>query len=353
MLQSQPPFGARSRWEESLCTEHKDIACLQLALPSHGFVPAVENYTFAERGECNKVNMISMAWDSLHGSHLGHSFMDKTDDDMSLVNEDTSHQTDYISSSAVAAAAAASSRFQFNDHYGCLGSEEDSNWSPKDALMSTRAYYDVNGLQPDERSVGLVLSLSRDYPGEAAAVRETSRWIGSASKCPSPQDQHQWPPEIAAKKPAAKNCSSHEDHQAQNYGVITGSRNAPRICVDCKTTKTPLWRSGPHGPKSLCNACGIRYRKAKRALSAFGSGDHIAAYKSRMPKRKQQKTEDEDYKFVHHKKRSRMSIPSCKKNINVKFSAKPSPHSLQRVFAEDEKEAAVLLMALSAGLVHL
>ncbi|GFY94917.1 GATA transcription factor 16 [Actinidia rufa] len=36
-----------------------------------------------------------------------------------------------------------------------------------------------------------------------------------------------------------------------------------KYCADCKTTKTPLWRSGPGGPKSLCNACGIRYRKKR------------------------------------------------------------------------------------------
>ncbi|KAM0991963.1 hypothetical protein ACFX13_010452 [Malus domestica] len=34
-----------------------------------------------------------------------------------------------------------------------------------------------------------------------------------------------------------------------------------KFCTDCKATETPLWRSGPAGPKSLCNACGIRYRK--------------------------------------------------------------------------------------------
>ncbi|GAV79453.1 GATA domain-containing protein [Cephalotus follicularis] len=39
-----------------------------------------------------------------------------------------------------------------------------------------------------------------------------------------------------------------------------------RCCTDCKTTKTPLWRGGPAGPKSLCNACGIRYRKKRRAM---------------------------------------------------------------------------------------
>lgn len=39
-----------------------------------------------------------------------------------------------------------------------------------------------------------------------------------------------------------------------------------KACVDCGTSKTPLWRGGPAGPKSLCNACGIRSRKKRRAL---------------------------------------------------------------------------------------
>ncbi|XP_047333640.1 GATA transcription factor 16-like [Impatiens glandulifera] len=39
-----------------------------------------------------------------------------------------------------------------------------------------------------------------------------------------------------------------------------------KMCTDCGTTKTPLWRGGPSGPKSLCNACGIRNRKKKRDL---------------------------------------------------------------------------------------
>ncbi|KAH9327184.1 hypothetical protein KI387_007362, partial [Taxus chinensis] len=332
---SQPAFMAQSSWEESFCREHKNISCLEFAVPSHDFVPAAESYSFAQGGECDNVKMISVAWESVHG----HGFMDKTDDDMSLVNEDIClnsgppHQTEYM------AADADDHGDQFIDHYSSLASEEESTWTPKDNLIDSRAYYDT-----DER------------PVEAAAIRETTTtWIPSASKSSSPKDlQYRWPPKMAAKNAKVKDSSCHhEDHEALNYGVMTGSRNAPRVCVDCKTTKTPLWRSGPHGPKSLCNACGIRHRKARRALSAFGSADHIAAYKSRLPKRKQQQVEDGEYKFVRHKKRSRLSIPSCKKNMNVKFTSKPSPHSLQRVFAEDEKEGAVLLMGLSSGLVHL
>ncbi|KAF6136295.1 hypothetical protein GIB67_042780 [Kingdonia uniflora] len=41
-----------------------------------------------------------------------------------------------------------------------------------------------------------------------------------------------------------------------------------RRCANCDTTSTPLWRNGPRGPKSLCNACGIRYKKEERRATS-------------------------------------------------------------------------------------
>ncbi|KAG0489246.1 hypothetical protein HPP92_008057 [Vanilla planifolia] len=37
-----------------------------------------------------------------------------------------------------------------------------------------------------------------------------------------------------------------------------------KACSVCHRSKTPMWRNGPDGPKSLCNACGIKYRKRRR-----------------------------------------------------------------------------------------
>ncbi|KAK4764914.1 hypothetical protein SAY86_026004 [Trapa natans] len=37
----------------------------------------------------------------------------------------------------------------------------------------------------------------------------------------------------------------------------------PRRCLHCATEKTPQWRTGPMGPKSLCNACGVRYKSGR------------------------------------------------------------------------------------------
>lgn len=42
-----------------------------------------------------------------------------------------------------------------------------------------------------------------------------------------------------------------------------------RVCANCQATKTPLWRSGPSGAKNLCNACGIRFKKAGRLPAVF------------------------------------------------------------------------------------
>ncbi|CAL9084581.1 unnamed protein product [Musa textilis] len=36
-----------------------------------------------------------------------------------------------------------------------------------------------------------------------------------------------------------------------------------RKCLHCQTDKTPQWRTGPMGPKTLCNACGVRYKSGR------------------------------------------------------------------------------------------
>ncbi|KAK3032301.1 hypothetical protein RJ639_036258 [Escallonia herrerae] len=37
----------------------------------------------------------------------------------------------------------------------------------------------------------------------------------------------------------------------------------PRRCSHCGVQKTPQWRAGPLGAKTLCNACGVRYKSGR------------------------------------------------------------------------------------------
>eukprot|EP00850_Spirogloea_muscicola_P022618 SM000304S11840 [mRNA] locus=s304:112456:113481:+ [translate_table: standard] len=57
---------------------------------------------------------------------------------------------------------------------------------------------------------------------------------------------------------------------AAPLSAVEDGSKALRVCAHCGTTKTPLWRNGPPGPKSLCNACGIRHKKLGKKAAATG-----------------------------------------------------------------------------------
>ncbi|KAH7319495.1 hypothetical protein BKA65DRAFT_465452 [Rhexocercosporidium sp. MPI-PUGE-AT-0058] len=43
------------------------------------------------------------------------------------------------------------------------------------------------------------------------------------------------------------------------------------VCTDCGTLDSPEWRKGPTGPKTLCNACGLRWAKKEKK-----KGPHVS-----------------------------------------------------------------------------
>ncbi|KAI0178892.1 hypothetical protein GGR52DRAFT_533951 [Hypoxylon sp. FL1284] len=46
------------------------------------------------------------------------------------------------------------------------------------------------------------------------------------------------------------------------------------VCTDCGTLDSPEWRKGPQGPKTLCNACGLRWAKKEKKKNAGGANTH-------------------------------------------------------------------------------
>jgi hypothetical protein len=59
---------------------------------------------------------------------------------------------------------------------------------------------------------------------------------------------------------------AHAHHDKTAKGKKRASSEISRknlVCVRCKVTDTPEWRRGPEG--ILCNACGLRYMKSKKA----------------------------------------------------------------------------------------
>lgn len=52
-------------------------------------------------------------------------------------------------------------------------------------------------------------------------------------------------------------------NQNENPNANAMSQAPLRKCMHCEITKTPQWRAGPMGPKTLCNACGVRYKSGR------------------------------------------------------------------------------------------
>ncbi|KAF2736527.1 hypothetical protein EJ04DRAFT_432863 [Polyplosphaeria fusca] len=46
------------------------------------------------------------------------------------------------------------------------------------------------------------------------------------------------------------------------------------VCTDCGTLDSPEWRKGPNGPKTLCNACGLRWAKKEKKKQSASGGHH-------------------------------------------------------------------------------
>ncbi|KAI4324759.1 hypothetical protein MLD38_030216 [Melastoma candidum] len=60
----------------------------------------------------------------------------------------------------------------------------------------------------------------------------------------------------AAAEPSPRAASSKRETSG-------GQDAAPRRCLHCAAEKTPQWRTGPLGLKTLCNACGVRYKSGR------------------------------------------------------------------------------------------
>ncbi|KNA09609.1 hypothetical protein SOVF_152090 isoform B [Spinacia oleracea] len=139
-------------------------------------------------------------------------------------------------------------------------------------------------------------------------------------------------------------CSVSESHSS--------SSELLKRCTDCQTTATPLWRGGPAGPKTLCNACGIKYHKKRRAL--------LGLDKSKIDKNNNKKktnkscgggSSNSSGSSSSNGSESRHGITSLKIKMMASGGIRQSGEKLRDKLGEVE-QAAMLLMALSYGSVY-
>ncbi|RDX77441.1 GATA transcription factor 9, partial [Mucuna pruriens] len=91
----------------------------------------------------------------------------------------------------------------------------------------------------------------------ASSTGENTQPNPTTSKASSDSENFAESHPAIKKKKKMKVClsSSQEQNAAPSQAV--------RKCLHCEITKTPQWRAGPMGPKTLCNACGVRYKSGR------------------------------------------------------------------------------------------
>ncbi|KAG0006585.1 hypothetical protein BGZ65_006370 [Modicella reniformis] len=70
---------------------------------------------------------------------------------------------------------------------------------------------------------------------------------------------------LSKKKTGGVNTSASAGGGSKKNGLSGSSSNPAhqKRCGYCNCTTTPMWRRGPNGPSTLCNACGVKWKHGK------------------------------------------------------------------------------------------
>lgn len=64
--------------------------------------------------------------------------------------------------------------------------------------------------------------------------------------------------------------------EAQRSDSVTSNVPEIRSCELCGATQTPMWRRGPSGKGSVCNACGVRWASRRRTPRKHVDDSHAS-----------------------------------------------------------------------------
>ncbi|KAJ0511838.1 putative transcription factor C2C2-GATA family [Helianthus annuus] len=178
---------------------------------------------------------------------------------------------------------------------------------PGDAYETSKFQHDADNRTNNAKfnTEMTVQSKARTKRSRAAPCNWTSRLIvlsqpsnGPASTISSESESDIVSSSIVKKAPPKKKeVYDNESHNGEG-----------RKCLHCATDKTPQWRTGPLGPKTLCNACGVRYKSGRlvpeyrpAASPTFVLTKHSNSHRKVLELRRQKEMQTSHQQpFFHH-----------------------------------------------------
>lgn len=103
-------------------------------------------------------------------------------------------------------------------------------------------------------SPSLSESSSSSTSSSSSSTSPSTPWVLCSNSVPGSIFELSEPVSVEKqkKRPAATDPTS-----------ANGTTQPTRRCSHCGVTKTPQWRAGPMGAKTLCNACGVRFKSGR------------------------------------------------------------------------------------------
>ncbi|KAF8077788.1 white collar 2 type of transcription factor [Lyophyllum atratum] len=149
---------------------------------------------------------------------------------------------------------------------------EISNRLPKKSLPPpTIAPSQIYATSPIHGSSSVGALLGIDTPGSmVGGLSGFDALVGSPSDS-TLYDGTNYPPSVQAP-------NAEEDEEGSKRKKLKKTTVGEQyVCITCGRTDSPEWRKGPLGPKTLCNACGLRWAKQTRGGGKVedSSGDGI------------------------------------------------------------------------------
>ncbi|KAL0557282.1 hypothetical protein IC582_005808 [Cucumis melo] len=125
-------------------------------------------------------------------------------------------------------------------------------------------------------------SSSSSFDEKKPLTTKNGRRGRARSKRPRPTTFIPRPPQLISPTNSGSKVSSESENYAESCSPLPLPKKTKKIkltfrrdqndalnpqgmrkCLHCEVTKTPQWRAGPLGPKTLCNACGVRYKSGR------------------------------------------------------------------------------------------
>ena len=170
----------------------------------------------------------------------------------------------------------------------------------------TGLYIENRGEAGKKRAHGGVPFIPTAVPVKPRSKRPRTAWktdsssssSSSSSPVPSPffpNPVHDMRAVFVFGKPAVKKPKK------KPSGGEGGGAAVQRRCSHCQVTKTPQWRAGPNGPKTLCNACGVRFKSGRlfpeyrpACSPTFSSEIHSNSHRKVLEMRRKKETAESE-----------------------------------------------------------